>query len=96
MNLAILADPHQSKSFGRIATQNIFQEPESLQKIREEGESRVYDQYFEKRKDIVTGIGWPLCLARISCQILAERMPSENEQVKGENYSTYRTYPNYT
>ena len=46
--------PIESKSFGRIATQNA--KNLILQKIREEERKVVYDQYFEKEKDIVTGI----------------------------------------
>ena len=46
--------PVESKSFGRIATQNA--KNLILQKIREEERKVIYDQYFEKEKDIVTGI----------------------------------------
>ena len=46
--------PVQSKEFGRIATMNA--KNLILQKIREEERKVVYDQYFEKEKDIVTGI----------------------------------------
>ena len=42
--------PIESKSFGRIATQNA--KNLILQKIREEERKVVYDQYFEKRKKI--------------------------------------------
>ena len=44
----------KSKEFGRIATQNA--KNVILQKIREEERSVIYNQYFEKEKDIVTGI----------------------------------------
>ena len=44
--------PIESKSFGRIATQNA--KNLILQKIREEERKVVYDQYFEKEKDIRT------------------------------------------
>ena len=40
--------PIESKSFGRIATQNA--KNLILQKIREEERKVVYDQYFEKKK----------------------------------------------
>jgi N utilization substance protein A len=43
--------PVQSKEFGRIATMNA--KNLILQKIREEERKVVYDQYFEKEKDIV-------------------------------------------
>ena len=44
----------KSKEFGRIATQNA--KNVILQKIREEERSVIYNQYFEKEKDIITGI----------------------------------------
>ncbi len=44
----------KSKEFGRIATQNA--KNVILQKIREEERSVVYNQFFEKEKDVVTGI----------------------------------------
>ena len=47
----IVQIPIESKSFGRIATQNA--KNLILQKIREEERKVVYDQYFEKEKDIV-------------------------------------------
>ena len=50
----IVQIPVESKSFGRIATQNA--KNLILQKIREEERKVVYDQYFEKERDIVTGI----------------------------------------
>ena len=50
----IVRIPIESKSFGRIATQNA--KNLILQKIREEERKVIYDQYFEKEKDIVTGI----------------------------------------
>ena len=44
----------KSKEFGRIATQNA--KNVILQKIREEERSVIYNQYYEKEKDVVTGI----------------------------------------
>ena len=44
----------KSKEFGRIATQNA--KNVILQKIREEERKVLYDQYYEKEKDVVTGI----------------------------------------
>ncbi|MCM1386705.1 MAG: transcription termination/antitermination protein NusA, partial [Bacillus sp. (in: Bacteria)] len=43
----------KSKEFGRIATQNA--KNVILQKIREEERSVIYNQYYEKEKDVVTG-----------------------------------------
>ena len=48
----IVQIPIESKSFGRIATQNA--KNLILQKIREEERKVVYDQYFEKEKDACT------------------------------------------
>ena len=44
----------QSKEFGRIATQNA--KSVILQKIREEERNVIYNQYYAKEKDVVTGI----------------------------------------
>ena len=43
-----------SKEFGRIATQNA--KNVILQKIREEERKVLYNQYYAKEKDVVTGI----------------------------------------
>ncbi len=75
--------PIESKSFGRIATQNA--KNLILQKIREEERKVVYDQYFEKEKDIVTGIVQRYVGRNISINLgRADAMLTENEQVKGE------------
>ncbi len=73
----------ESKSFGRIATQNA--KNLILQKIREEERKVVYDQYFEKEKDIVTGIVQRYVGKNVSINLgKADAMLTENEQVKGE------------
>ena len=75
--------PVESKSFGRIATQNA--KNLILQKIREEERKVIYDQYFEKEKDIVTGIVQRYVGKNISINLgKADAMLTENEQVKGE------------
>ena len=75
--------PIESKSFGRIATQNA--KNLILQKIREEERKVVYDQYFEKEKDIVTGVVQRYVGKNISINLgRADAMLTENEQVKGE------------
>ena len=75
--------PIESKSFARIATQNA--KILILQKIREEERKVVYDQYFEKEKDIVTGIVQRYVGRNISINLgRADAMLTENEQVKGE------------
>ena len=79
----IVQIPIESKSFGRIATQyakNII-----LQKIREVERKVVYDLYFEKEKDIVTGIVQRYVGNNISINLgKADAMLTESEQVKGE------------
>ena len=75
--------PIESKSFGRIATQNA--KNLILQKIREEERKVIYDQYFEKEKDIVTGIVQRYVGRNISVNLgKVDAMLTENEQVKGE------------
>ena len=75
----------KSKEFGRIATQNA--KNVILQKIREEERKVVYDQYFEKEKDIVTGIVQRYIGKNISVNLgKADAILTENEQVKGEHF----------
>lgn len=75
--------PVESKAFGRIATQNA--KNLILQKIREEERKVVYDQYFEKEKDIVTGVVQRYVGKNVSINLgRADAMLTENEQVKGE------------
>lgn len=79
----IVQIPVESKSFGRIATQNA--KNLILQKIREEERKVVYDQYFEKEKDIVTGVVQRYVGKNISINLgKADALLTENEQVKGE------------
>lgn len=79
----IVQIPIESKSFGRIATQNA--KNLIVQKIREEERKVVYDQYFEKEKDIVTGIVQRYVGKNVSINLgKADAMLTENEQVKGE------------
>ena len=82
----IVQIPIESKSFGRIATQNA--KNLILQKIREEERKVVYDQYFEKEKDIVTGIVQRYVGKNVSINLgKADAMLTENEQVKGEVFT---------
>ena len=77
--------PIESKSFGRIATQNA--KNLILQKIREEERKVVYDQYFEKEKDIVTGVVQRYIGKNVSVNLgKADAILTENEQVKGEKF----------
>ena len=73
----------KSKEFGRIATQNA--KNVILQKIREEERSAIYSQYYEKEKDIVTGVVQRFIGKNISINLgKADAMLLESEQVKGE------------
>lgn len=73
----------KSKEFGRIATQNA--KNVILQKIREEERSVIYNQYYEKEKDVVTGIVQRYIGKNISINLgKADAILNESEQVKGE------------
>ncbi len=75
----------KSKEFGRIATQNA--KNVILQKIREEERSVIYNQYYEKEKDVVTGIVQRYVGRNISINLgKADAILNENEQVRGENF----------
>jgi N utilization substance protein A len=75
----------KSKEFGRIATQNA--KNVILQKIREEERSVVYNQFFEKEKDVVTGIVQRYVGKNISINLgKADAMLNEAEQVKTEEF----------
>ena len=73
----------KSKEFGRIATQNA--KNVILQKIREEERSVIYNQYYEKEKDVVTGVVQRYVGKNISINLgKVDAMLIETEQVKGE------------
>ena len=73
----------KSKEFGRIATQNA--KNVILQKIREEERKVLFDEYYSKEKDIVTGIVQRYVGKNVSINLgKADAMLTENEQVKGE------------
>jgi N utilization substance protein A len=75
----------KSKEFGRIATQNA--KNVILQKIREEERSVIYNQYFEKEKDVVTGIVQRYVGRNISINLgKADAILNESEQVKTEHF----------
>ena len=75
--------PIQSREFGRIATQNA--KNVILQKIREEERKAVYNEYYGKEKDVVTGIVQRYMGKNVSINLgKADALLSENEQVKGE------------
>ena len=73
----------KSKEFGRIATTNA--KNVILQKIREEERSVIYNQYYEKEKDVVTGVVQRYVGKNISINLgKADAMLTEAEQVPGE------------
>ena len=73
----------KSKEFGRIATQNA--KNIILQKIREEERKVVFEQYYAKEKDIVTGIVQRINGKNISINLgKADAVLLESEQVKTE------------
>lgn len=73
----------KSKEFGRIATQNA--KNVILQKIREEERKVLYDEYYSKEKDVVTGIVQRYTGKNISINLgKADAILNESEQVKGE------------
>ena len=81
----IVQVPIHSKQFGRIATQNA--KNVILQKIREEERKVLYDEYFQKEKDVVTGVVQRYMGKNVSVNLgKVDAILSENEQVKGEVY----------
>ena len=77
--------PLDSKKFGRIATQNA--KNVILQKIREEERKVLYDEYYGKEKEVVTGIVQRVMGKNVSINLgKADAVLSENEQVKGETF----------
>ncbi len=75
----------QSKEFGRIATQNA--KNVILQKIREEERKSIYNQYYGKERDIVTGIVQRYVGKNVSINLgKIDAMLTENEQAKGEKF----------
>ena len=75
----------KSKEFGRIATQNA--KNVILQKIREEERKVLFDQYFEKEHDVVTGVVQRYVGSNVSINLgKVDALLTENEQVKGEKF----------
>lgn len=73
----------QSNAFGRIATQSA--KNGILQKIREEERKSIYDQYFEKQNDIITGIVQRINGKNISINLgKVDTVLMEKEQAPGE------------
>lgn len=75
----------KSKEFGRIATQNA--KNVILQKIREEERKVLYNEYYEKEKDIVTGIVQRYVGRNVSINLgKVDAMLNAEEMIKGETY----------
>jgi N utilization substance protein A len=77
--------PLDSKKFGRIATQNA--KNVILQKIREEERKVLYNEYYTKEKDVMTGIVQRYLGRNVSINLgRADAILNESEQVKGETF----------
>lgn len=75
----------KSREFGRIATQNA--KNVILQKIREEERKVLYNQYYEKEHDVVTGIVQRYVGRNVSINLgKVDALLTENEMVKGESF----------
>lgn len=73
------------KNFGRIAAQKAKQVV--VQKIREEERKVLYSQYFEKERDIVTGIVQRYVGDNISINLgKVDAVLTKNEQIAGEHF----------
>lgn len=76
----------KSKEFGRIATQNA--KNVILQKIREEERKVLFDQYYSKEKDVVTGIVQRYFGKHVSVNLgKVDAILTEGEQIKGERFN---------
>ncbi|MCD7818275.1 MAG: transcription termination factor NusA [Lachnospiraceae bacterium] len=75
----------KSKEFGRIATQNA--KNVILQKIREEERKVLYNEYYEKEHDVVTGVVQRYFGRNVSINLgRADATLASEEQIKGETY----------
>lgn len=74
------------RNFGRIAAQKAKQVV--VQKIREEERKVLYSQFYEKEKDIVTGVVQRYVGPNISINLgKADAVLMANEQVEGEHFN---------
>ena len=73
------------RNFGRIAAQKAKQVV--VQKIREEERKVLYNQYFEKERDIVTGIVQRYTGENVSINLgKVDAVLTKNEQIAGEHF----------
>ena len=83
----IVREEIKSKEFGRITTQNARNV--ILQKIREEERKVLFNQYYAKEKDVVTGVVQRYIGRNVSVNLgKVDAMLNENEMVKGEVYTS--------
>ena len=76
----------QSRSFGRIATQN--DKNVILQKIREEERKVLYDEYFGKEREVVTGIVQRYMGKSVSVNLgKVDAILNEKEMIPGEHFN---------
>ena len=82
----VVQEEVQSKEFGRITTQNARNV--ILQKIREEERKVLFNQYYAKEKDVVTGVVQRYIGRNVSVNLgKADAILNENEMVKGEVFT---------
>ena len=82
----IVREEIKSKEFGRITTQNARNV--ILQKVREEERKVLFNQYYAKEKDVVTGVVQRYIGRNVSVNLgKVDAMLNENEMVKGEVYT---------
>ena len=75
----------KSKEFGRIAAQNAKQV--IVQKIRAEERNVIFNQYFEKEKNVVTGIVQRIIGKNVSLNLgKADAILAEGEMAEGETF----------
>ncbi len=78
----------KSKEFGRIATQNA--KNVILQKIREEERQVLFDEYYKKERDVVTGVVQRYFGKNVSINLgKVDATLNSEEMIRGESY-----YPN--
>ena len=77
----------RSKEFGRIATQNA--KNVILQKIREEERKVLFDEYYSKERDVVTGVVQRYIGKNVSINLgKVDAILTEGEQIKGEVFKS--------
>jgi len=81
----VVSEPVDSKSFGRIATQNA--KNVILQKLREEERNSLFDQYSDQMHQVVTGVVQRMAGDDVILNLgKADGSLRKSEQEKGETY----------